>query len=530
MRRVFLLLLVVSAIVLAGCMDGGESAYKESPELDIRRTSGDPPFEAEFEVECEKHALLERCVLDYGDGEQIDLVPGEKHTVTHVYPEGYYTIWARAYYSDGRETKSVDAIYSGDPFGFPGGFEVFLTTNKGSDKVLLSHVSFIAFCNYKGVKVNLESCVLDFGDGSSPEAIDPRHWGQAIEGPIIYHGYEPGEYNATLTATHSSGKTRVSSVVVVAREGVSWTDLGQAYYRWSYKGYHFNWNPMYNHSDYKYFKTQPRVKTIPTEYGYYVYDERDDEIIQNFTNAILDYQDEYNFTKAETRDFVTAFVQNLKYSFDNATTPYDDYPRFPLETLYLEQGDCEDTAILLAALLSEMGYKVVLVHVPRHMAIGVECHPSDGYHYIDDEGDAYCYVETTNPGWIFGQVPSEYVGVDPIRLFHLDPSPLLQLPSPWWYKWPPKAEGGHWVYEYNIQIENLGSATAEDIELWMALDSRTEGKVWDQTTISVEDIAAGERVTVQGDLKKPKSVETRLLLSVSYGDGKRTYKSQDWPE
>ena len=46
-----------------------------------------------------------------------------------------------------------------------------------------------------------------------------------------------------------------------------------------------------------------------------------------------------------------AFVQSLPYTSDDVTSGHDEYPRYPLETLVDNGGDCEDTAIFMAALL-----------------------------------------------------------------------------------------------------------------------------------------------------------------------------------
>ena len=72
-------------------------------------------------------------------------------------------------------------------------------------------------------------------------------------------------------------------------------------------------------------------------------------------------------------NFVMAFVQSLPDTIDKGTTPYDEYPRYPVETLFARGGDCEDTPILVAALLDRLGYDVALLVLEnaQHMAVGV---------------------------------------------------------------------------------------------------------------------------------------------------------------
>ena len=107
-----------------------------------------------------------------------------------------------------------------------------------------------------------------------------------------------------------------------------------------------------------------------------------------------------------------AFVQSLPYTSDDVTTGYDNYARYPLETLVDNGGDCEDTAIFMAALLREMGYGVVLVEVPGHAAVAVKGSDSRQGAYYLYEGEKYFYLETTGEGWDVGQIPEEYRSVD----------------------------------------------------------------------------------------------------------------------
>jgi hypothetical protein len=95
---------------------------------------------------------------------------------------------------------------------------------------------------------------------------------------------------------------------------------------------------------------------------------------------------------------VVAFVQAIPYTSDPANSPVRDYWQYPIETLADGTGDCEDHAILSAALLKEMGYDVALVLLEDpsrgHAAVAVACDSCNGYYYPVD-GRKYYYLETT---------------------------------------------------------------------------------------------------------------------------------------
>jgi len=135
-------------------------------------------------------------------------------------------------------------------------------------------------------------------------------------------------------------------------------------------------------------------------------DPMDDSYIDDMVQEIDKAATEKHFTEVQKLNFVIAFVQSLPYTVDIETKPYDEYPRYPIETLFDRGGDCEDTSILVAALLDRLGYDVALLHLKnaKHMAVGVSV-PSTYGSYYEYEGKKYFYLETTGEGWEVGQIP-----------------------------------------------------------------------------------------------------------------------------
>ncbi len=108
-----------------------------------------------------------------------------------------------------------------------------------------------------------------------------------------------------------------------------------------------------------------------------------------------------------------AFVQqNVRYTDDLSpqTGQLIEYPKYPLETLVEKKGDCEDQAILAAALLTAMGYRVALLVLPIHVALGVAgFDDKPGSRVVHAAtGVRYLYAETTAPNWLPGEVPAEF--------------------------------------------------------------------------------------------------------------------------
>ncbi len=115
--------------------------------------------------------------------------------------------------------------------------------------------------------------------------------------------------------------------------------------------------------------------------------------------------------------FVARMVQSLHY-VDDKLTGFDDYTKFPMQTINDGTGDCEDMAILTAALLKKIGYDVALVYIdpPKskvaHLGVGVAGVPVRGMNYWYSNLKKYYYLETTGTEWKIGELPEEWKGKD----------------------------------------------------------------------------------------------------------------------
>jgi len=70
-----------------------------------------------------------------------------------------------------------------------------------------------------------------------------------------------------------------------------------------------------------------------------------------------------------------------------------EYPKYPVETLLDQAGDCEDTAFLLASILKAAGKDVVLIRFPDHLAVGVAMTDAE-IKYMDD------FITDTNSAFV----------------------------------------------------------------------------------------------------------------------------------
>jgi hypothetical protein len=190
------------------------------------------------------------------------------------------------------------------------------------------------------------------------------------------------------------------------------------HYNWQYLRSVWNWDLPIELSMYAEYLEKVR----PTDVTYWVNmakDPGDDSHISSMVRGLNSLANQESLTEVQKLYFVITFVQSMTYTVDSVTTPYDEYPRYPIQTLFDRGGDCEDTSILVAALLDRMGYDVALIHLPGHMAVGVAISNSYGSYY-EYEKKKYSYLETTGEGFEIGEVPLGFtdlpvLGIYPLR-------------------------------------------------------------------------------------------------------------------
>jgi len=206
----------------------------------------------------------------------------------------------------------------------------------------------------------------------------------------------------------------------------------------------------------------------------------------------------------------------MPYTSDSVTTGYDEYPRYPVETLVDGGGDCEDSSILAAALLSEMGYGTILIVLPGHMALGIKGSDNIFGAYYEYNGDRYYYVETTSSGFGVGEIPSEYKN-SKARFFTMNPLPTISGKMSSNYV---GHDQNYAYYKVRCDFTNYGPTSAKNLSVKIFAESSP----YDMTRIwpPAQDIFIG---TIQDDgtgwaeavVKVPRNNYTKFTC-VIYGE------------
>ena len=294
-------------------------------------------------------------------------------------------------------------------------------------------------------------------------------------------------------------------------------------FKWDYKDYNYGITLTLYPEVYNVFKARERVR----DYDLFASDIYSKPFIKSITEKLRDYGKESGLNDAEIPYFIISFVQSLPYTSDKVTTGFDEYPRFPYETFYDDGGDCEDTSILASSMLKELGYGVAMLEFkgnPGHMAVGIKCDPSAEQSYYEYSGIDFCYLETTAKGWNVGQVPDEFKTSKAIILPIIEkPSLEIQFISNYAYNYRD-------VYaSVNVTVRNLGSETAKNTKIYVALQTADQTKVWsDVTSDSLEIAPEGAYEYAVTNLHSPTGQQFRIYVR-AYGDNVLSDESHsDW--
>ena len=280
------------------------------------------------------------------------------------------------------------------------------------------------------------------------------------------------------------------------------------YYTWDYDNTEFTIGYQYNTDAYKIYSQRSRNR----DYTHFVNDPYDDELISQISTQIENLALQAGYDDDAIPYIAMAFVQSLPYISDSASSGYDEYTRFPFETLYHGGGDCEDSSILLAAMLSDMSYGVALIELPGHMAVGIQGGQGISGSYYEYAGVKYYYLETTNSGWNLGEIPYEYRGAQALVRPIYKGYPELGIG----FSGNTRSNSYYTYVDLNVKLENVGSAGAKDIVVYTSLEASQKGMVWDQLksdVIGSLDIEEGTKYTVS-NLKVPVGEAYRVKITV----------------
>ena len=128
-----------------------------------------------------------------------------------------------------------------------------------------------------------------------------------------------------------------------------------------------------------YLQHRAEIRDSSSQFNLNKFVDADYDIIQHIATLLrgLDKPDGAEFSVSTRGMEIPDYQRVFEFVAANVTYTADvgqGYTKYPLETLIDQAGDCEDKAVLGAALLRSMGRRVVWIYEPNHVTLGVGLH------------------------------------------------------------------------------------------------------------------------------------------------------------
>jgi hypothetical protein len=163
-----------------------------------------------------------------------------------------------------------------------------------------------------------------------------------------------------------------------------------------------------------------------------------------------------------------------------------------------------------------MGYGVVMIGPPGHMAVGVKGGEGIYGTYWNYEGSKYYYLETTGDGWDIGEIPPEYEGLD-AEIYPMQQLPDLKVSFTTTVS---SYDRDYVYYKVHCDLSNDGTGVATNVKAYIAALALGQGEdmVWSpDQTVTVGEIEEGGTGWAEATIRVPRG-ETSQIECIVYGD------------
>lgn len=190
--------------------------------------------------------------------------------------------------------------------------------------------------------------------------------------------------------------------------------------KWTFEGEAYSLSYALNENLARYLESRPQV-----DVSLYFNETVSPDIVQAVIEPLKRIIAQKGFASRRAVAFLHAFVLNGFAYKDDMQTPRGQHVNSLHETLASDFSDCEDRAILLAALIrGALGYEVVGIEFPNHISLAVhfpdfqpqeedETYRFDGKRFLSSDPSCFGALGNVNPDFK-GKAPIRFIRVAPL--------------------------------------------------------------------------------------------------------------------
>lgn len=287
---------------------------------------------------------------------------------------------------------------------------------------------------------------------------------------------------------------------------------------WSFRGQELEWELEIPLSTYEYCTSRARTGN----YALYIADPLQRPFIKSISEKLQQFCKNRSLGENDCLTAYLRFVQSIDYSQDIDDTGHEAYPKYAIETLIHQQGDCEDGTILLGSLLAERGEEVAVLLLPNvhHMMLGVSLQDDLGS-FIEYEGTKYYTIETTHQSWDIGDLPPKYSDTK-VEVHIPDNQPVLI------HEWnaTPNPDG---AVSIDVHVANFGDAKADNVQVQMQFEKRNgESVSRQQLNCKPLSILPGNSTSLKGTMEVPHNHNLQGVCQVAIGRRLHDKSESEW--
>ena len=281
---------------------------------------------------------------------------------------------------------------------------------------------------------------------------------------------------------------------------------------WTYNGFEWSWTFEVDRQLYNYYRHE-RIHSSD-DYNRYVFSEYDRQCIKDVVAAFRDAGEKAGYSDYDNVNNAVCFVQSLRYVTDMESRGEEEYVRYPIETLVDKEGDCEDVSVLLGSILDEMGYGVVFLHFPEHLALGVNCSDDFEGFSFPYKGERYYYLETTAKNWKIGSIPNEYKKED-AEVIPFVNKPIMQIESCGYHGDSYYMTDETVDFTLTCNYENTGPGFADDLYLHIIVKPQdNSNQMYFERYYKLDDLDEGESNQKIVQLKMPRPISAMIEFRI----------------
>ncbi|WNY23414.1 hypothetical protein MmiHf6_07210 [Methanimicrococcus hongohii] len=324
----------------------------------------------------------------------------------------------------------------------------------------------------------------------------------------LFHFVPPEDVKKTVVYAARDLMTPGGDIVIVYPSLSDWSGLerfklsdeGETYnvvYTWSYDTQSYSQSVEIPREMFEYYQNKSHDRR---DYAQYAVSEYDRDVVLKLAESFRAHGQKYRYSEDEIALNIISFVHTIPYTYDSETKGVLEYPRYPAETL-VEGGDCEDRAILAAAILYELDIDCILIHMKDHMALGLKDNGNfTGQSYVYN-GTVYYYAGVTDGETTVGII-SEDINPELIAIFPVVQSPVLSAKI---NQYMIGFDDDSYKYVLQGTVQNAGAGHGQNVSIRVVTEITNSADTVPDQLISIASIPEDYSADIEVTIKVPRA-------------------------